>query len=500
MASSTYKNYRVASFVGVNSGEIVGCSANVLFKAKYHGSGFVYDNDGFIRNSVSVRSVQGDGKLGGFYYRNNGRIDNCGWIGKLASKDKQNARRYQDEELCISPDTETPEVYSRLGLSSFWRNNKDDKLEPDFKLNRVELGSAEYIAISDADQLLELIEAINDGDRAAAGGNYILTENINLRGKKIDPIGASESTPFTGVFDGNGHSVYNFSIRGKNREFSGFFGVTRGARVVNLKLDYLHKGAGSTVSGGMVGSCIGGSFENCVVYTTLNPGRCAGGFVGKNSGKIINCLVAGKVRFIIPLWILLGLLGIPLLCLLLLLGWAALRDRDGTTQDDPYVPEIIDPNQRPVVNPNPVPPPPAGTNRISFEMNQKVYISASTMVGYLGYVNPARATMDVVVRICISDSELNKAGYSLVDLGLRTKDEIIAPDYNPDTAMTELYRSGRLQIGYALDNCKLKRLPDGSGLRVGTYEMIVMIDGYNPESNEKSIINTQVPITVDVVE
>ena len=49
-----------------------------------------------------------------------------------------------------------------------------------------------------------------------------------------------------------------------------------------------------------VGSCIGGSFENCVVYTTLNPGRCAGGFVGKHSGKIINCLVAGKVRFIIP--------------------------------------------------------------------------------------------------------------------------------------------------------------------------------------------------------
>ena len=63
----------------------------------------------------------------------------------------------------------------------------------------MELGSAEYIAISDADQLLELIEAINDGDRAAAGGNYILTGNINLRGKKIDPIGASESTPFTGV-------------------------------------------------------------------------------------------------------------------------------------------------------------------------------------------------------------------------------------------------------------------------------------------------------------
>ena len=500
MASSTYKNYRVASFAAVNTGEIIGCSSHVLFKAKYHGAGFVYDNDGSIFNSISARAIRGKGKLGGFYFRNNGKIENCGWLGKLSPKEKKNAQRYRDEELCIDSDTKIPEIYSRLALGSFWKNEKDDSLEPDFAANTVQLEVAEYIEISNNAELLDLIEAVNDGDRKAAAGCYILTKDINLHGKKMEPLGASESTPFTGVFNGNGHTISNFSIKGKNREFAGFFGVTRGARVVNLTVDYLHKGTGAGISGGMVGSCIGGLFENCAVYASLNPGLCGGGFVGKNSGRMINCTVGGKLRFLFPIWLLLGLLGLPLLCLLMLFMWSMLRERPGQTQDDPYVPEVIDPNQVPVVNTRPVDPPPAGTNRISFEMNQKVYVSAGTQVGYLGYVNPARATMDVVIRICVSDSELLKAGHNLEVSGLRTKAELSDPNYDPDTAMTELYRSGRLQIGYGLDNCKLRQFPNGGGLHVGSYEMVVMIDGYNPDSNEKSIINTQVPITVEVVE
>ena len=267
MASSTYKNFRVASFVAVNSGVIIGCSANVLFKSKYHGAGFVYDNDGTIQNSVSTRAIRGDGKIGGFYYRNNGRIANCGWLGKLKGKseDDSKSRRYIDEELLIDSDTQIPEVYSRLSLGSTWRNGGNDNLKPDFKANTVPNEAAGYTEISSSEDLLALIEAVNDGDRVAAAGKYVLTRNINMQGKKIDPLGSSESTPFTGVFDGNGHKISNFTIRGKDREYAGFFGVTRSAYVINLTVDYLHRGAGSGISGGMVGSCIGGSFENCAV-------------------------------------------------------------------------------------------------------------------------------------------------------------------------------------------------------------------------------------------
>ena len=203
MSASAYKNYRIASFVAVNTGKIVGCSANMHFKAKYNGSGFVFDNDGQIWNSVSAKTIHGKGKLGGFFYTNNGLIESCGFIGTSRKEDKEH-RGFRDEDLRIEPSTQIEKVYSDLKLYSVWKNEKRSSLEPDIRANLVELDCDDYIQISEAQQLLDLIEAVNDGDRKAAAGHYILTENINLRGKKIDPLGISETNPFTGIFNGNG--------------------------------------------------------------------------------------------------------------------------------------------------------------------------------------------------------------------------------------------------------------------------------------------------------
>lgn len=488
MSASTYKNYRVASFVAVNTGKILGCSANMHFKAKYNGSGFVFDNDGQIRNCVSAKTIRGKGKLGGFFYTNNGLIENCGFIGTARKKGEEQAVSFRDEELRFDPSTKMEEIYSELKLGSVWKNEKPNSLEPDIEANFVQVDCDDYIEISEPQQLLDLIEAVNDGDRKAAQGHYILTDNINLHGKKIDPLGISETNPFAGVFNGNGKKISNFSIHAKDRDYAGFFGYTRNARVVNLVVDYILKAAKGNVSGGMVGVCASGSFENCAVYASITPSRCCGGFAGKNSGTLINCYVCGKIWFPIIWWPLL----LPLLLLLLLLSWW----KGGNEE---YVPEVIDPNQAPVMDESNVPPPAAGTSRISFELNQEIYISAATQVGEMGYVNPSRATMDATVRICISDSELTKAGYDLVAAGVRSAEEQAAADYNPDNSYTMLYRSGLVKIGYGVDMCKLSPLPDGSTLSVGEYEMMVMIDGYDPKTNEKAIINTQVPVTVFIV-
>lgn len=489
MAASAYKNYRVASFAAVNTGKIIGCSANLHFKAKYNGSGFVFDNDGQILNSVSARTIRGKGKLGGFFYTNNGRIENCGFIG-TPRQDRKNAGGFRDEDLRIEPETAAEEIYARLKLGDVWKNETTSALKPDMQANFVALDCDDYIEISEAQQLLDLIDAVNDGDRKAAQGHYILTADLNLRGKKIDPLGISETNPFMGIFNGNGKVVSNFTIKGKDQEYAGFFGCARNARVFNLTIDYILNADKGNVAGGMVGNCVGSSFVNCVVCISITPCRCCGGFAGKNSGDLINCYVCGKVRFPI-IWWWWPLLLLPLF-LLLLLAWL----KGGESE---YVPTIIDPNQAPVLDDSPVPPPAAGTSRISFELNQEVYISAATQVGEMGYVNPARATMDAVVHICISDSELVRAGYDLAAAGVRSAQEQAAEGYDPDNSFTELYRSGRVQIGYAVDNCKLSALPNGATLGVGEYEMIVMIDGYDPDTNEKAIINTQVPITVFIV-
>lgn len=487
MAGSNYKNYRIGSFVAVNTGKVIGCSANIHFKAKYNGAGFVFDNDGQIRNSVSAKAIRGKEKLGGFFYTNNGQIENCGFIG-AARGGKGQGSAFRDEQLRIDPETKHEQIYSDLKLDTVWKNARPDSLEPDIQANLVRREENDYIEISSAQQLLDLIEAVNDGDRKAAQGRYILTQDLNLKGKKIDPLAVSETNPFTGTFNGNGRKITNFTINAKDREYAGFFGCTRDAHVVNLVLDYILKGTNGGVAGGMVGSCVKSHFENCAVYLSAAPSRCCGGFVGKNSGTIINCYVCGKIAFPVIWWPLL----LAPLAVVLVLSW-----KSGGNEE--YVPEIIDPNQAPVVGDNHVPPPAAGTSRISFELNQEVYISAETQVGEMGYVNPARATMDAVVHICISDSELVKAGYDLAAAGVRSAEEQAAAGYDPDSSFTELYRSGRVQIGYAVDNCKLSALPNGAKLGVGEYEMTVMIDGYDPDTNEKAIINTQVPITVFIV-
>ena len=135
-----------------------------------------------------------------------------------------------------------------------------------------------------------------------------------------------------------------------------------------------------------------------------------------------------------------------LLLLLTPLGIRIFKDDGG------YVPEVIDPNQVPIIEKDNIGKPAEGTSRISFEVNHEVYIGASTGVGQMGYRNPARATQDVVVHIVSSDSELVKAGYDLTAIGVRTAEEMAASEYNASTAYTELYRSGLVQIGYAIDN------------------------------------------------
>ena len=465
---SNYKNFRIASFAAVNSGQILGCSANMRFKAKFNGSGFVYDNSGEIRHSVSVKAVHGKGKLGGFFFRNSGVIEHCGFIAK---ERKQSDNSYRDEALRFDPDKQIEEIYQQLLLSQTWKNSSLDSLEPDIKANHVTCDAASIIEISSADDLLELIEAVNDGDISAAASHYVLTKNINMGGKKLNPLGDSESTAFKGIFDGAGYKISNFSINAKGRECAGFFGCTNHAKVVNLTVDYILNGTHGNTCGGLVGICNDSHFENCAVYINVNPSLCCGGFVGKNSGTIINCYVCGKISFLFPLWLL--LLPLAILAFLLLL-FAFLYE----PADEPYTPEVIDPNQVPVINTSPVTPPPAGTSRISFELFQEVNISASTQVGELGYVNPARATMDAVIRICISDSALTEAGYDPIAVGARTAEEMAAEDYNPDSAFTELYRSGRVQIGYGINNCKLSPLPNGTTLKEGDYEIRFMIDGY----------------------
>jgi hypothetical protein len=97
------------------------------------------------------------------------------------------------------------------------------------------------------------------------GKHFILTADIDLSGyagEDFNIIGERyyESgwveRPFTGVFDGNGHTVSNFSYTSTDRDYTGLFGFVDdpNAQIINLGLVNPDIEAGT---GQFVGSLVG---------------------------------------------------------------------------------------------------------------------------------------------------------------------------------------------------------------------------------------------------
>ena len=499
------QNKRVGSFAAINGGVIEGCSANVQLSGCPNGAGFVFGNSGVVKNSVAMRVGRGKG-VTGFYKRNTGTINSCGY---LADPKKRRIDRSGNVTVatgnpeCFMPKgTPSDQLYHKLGLQNLWKNERTKRgfvLEPDRFRNRAVLFGAQerVIPIKTAADLTRIITAVNSGDRAAASANYMLEASINMRGAKLEPIGLSEALPFSGCFDGNGKTIYNFKIDCTGMEYGGFFGYTKNAKIANLTLDYVLKGKRGIVTGGMIGNAVGGGVANCHVRVGMTVGSCAGGFVGKNTGYIQNCYVCGSVAGPVPVLPIVTSVAAVLLAATVTTSVIVVKK---LTSGTVFSPEVIDPNQKPAPPEKDQPDPlPTGTSRLSLRLNQDVDVSYATGVGVINYVNPASSTHDMVIRLCISDTELKKAGIDLIAAGVRKQSETEAEGYDPDKALTTFYQSGRVQVGYQLENCKITALPGGDKLPVGEYKAVMVIEPYDPKTNEKSIVNAQAEITLRIL-
>lgn len=495
MKISSYSN-RIGGFAAVNTGIIRNCYSDAKVKHDKNVAGFVFENTGEVYTSLAQKQANGKESIGCFYVKNKGTIAGSGYL--LPSKKKKSlSDKFVDPEHLLAYEKIT-DLFRELNLENPWIEPKDDdsRIELDDSLVVFDTVDRDFIEIEDAKQLMEISAAIADGDTDAANACYKLTKNIKLGGKEWIPFGLSEATPFTGIFDGAGYVISGFKIKSKGLEAAGFFGHIKGASVFNLTIDCVVDARDGMLTGGMCADNDCGTIVNCRVLAKIHADKICGGFVGKNAGVIERCVFIGKLSKAVPI-IFFFLPFIGLLLLLLIIAILLLMRRFG---ESPYVPEVIDPNQRPVVDTGTYAPPPAGSERISIEMNQEAYFNVATQVGLIDFVNPKRGTKNLVVRIQISDAEL------LETIGRtgRTAEEQAKldanPNYNPEAVYQELFRSGLLEIGYALDAAKLAALPDGTTLPVGDYDMLVVVDAYDPETNEKSVMKTQLPIVIHMVE
>jgi hypothetical protein len=122
--------------------------------------------------------------------------------------------------------------------------------------------------------------------------------SFNIIGYWVD-LGSPDNKPFTGVVDGNGHTISNFSYASIGKNYAGLFGYVDdpNAEIKNLGLiePTVDAGTGSRV-GSLVGWFRDGTMANCYAETASVSGNSwVGGLVGSNSGTITNCHSSGSV-------------------------------------------------------------------------------------------------------------------------------------------------------------------------------------------------------------
>ena len=163
-----------------------------------------------------------------------------------------------------------------------------------------------------------------------AGKYFFMTNNIDLTGTTdLSPIGDHDNRPFSGIFDGDNHSIIGFKYSGTNilglfsRVTNGtiknlrMYGVDitnkasqRQAAIVgrgnNVMIDNCHVASGSIVgkaqSGGIAAFIMGTStIQNCTNAADINgSGNIAGGILGcthtdTTTKTIKNCINYGNV-------------------------------------------------------------------------------------------------------------------------------------------------------------------------------------------------------------
>lgn len=149
-----------------------------------------------------------------------------------------------------------------------------------------------WVDIETVDDLLALAKAT---DAETLGKNYRLKADLNLKDTPFNGIG-SAGQPFTGMFDGQGHTISHVTVNAPEGENAGFFNVIKGATIRDLKLVDVEI-TGKTNVGGLVGSTqvqldsndlsknVANLIGGCSVSGTVTGTKNVGGLVGLNEGK-----------------------------------------------------------------------------------------------------------------------------------------------------------------------------------------------------------------------
>lgn len=165
--------------------------------------------------------------------------------------------------------------------------------------------------LSTQEDLMKFAEKVNSS-KEYAGLYAMLATDIDVSGSEWIPIGETTSTPYSGMFFGNGKTV-TINCSAGSYDIGGFFGATDGAYIENLTVagSIAGKSTGSSYgTGGIIGRVYSNTSNsetmliNCHNKSTVAGANYTGGLVGNIYGNksstaavvtIKNCSNSGSV-------------------------------------------------------------------------------------------------------------------------------------------------------------------------------------------------------------
>ncbi len=143
--------------------------------------------------------------------------------------------------------------------------------------------STNSVAADNATTISTAADLIAIGDTS---GDYILAADIDMTGYTTwTPIGSTNGTSYSGIFDGNGHTITFGDVSGTDFEYYGLFGYVKNSTIKDLNVVI-------NVTGGKTVGCIAGRTDNTNIIACSSSGNITGsGDVGGLVGYFYNSLI-----------------------------------------------------------------------------------------------------------------------------------------------------------------------------------------------------------------
>lgn len=322
----------VGGVCGTNDGTVTNCYNTGSVTGSFYVGGVCGLNEfDTVTNCYNTGNVTGNNQVGGVCGYNDATVTNCYYLTGTAAggingndaagkAEAKTAKQFQNGAVAYllqgeqegqiwgqNLTFEPKDTYPVLGGLKVVQNG-------DGYANELNQNSDGFYLISTADELRLFASMVNGGQKSISAkltadielNNTTGWENwgSNAPANSWMPIG-SDANPFTGTFDGQGHTISGLYVNGSDYSsyYAGLFGcLENGGTVENVGVtkSYIQSADYASYAGGIVGLMNGGTIRNCYCTGIVRcQGYGGGGIAGMSYGydniTIENCYFAGSI-------------------------------------------------------------------------------------------------------------------------------------------------------------------------------------------------------------